>query len=156
MHFGGGIYTPTFFTAVLCGIYTPPPFFTAVLWDLVSFILDKPDVPLFIVGDFNGIQDTTADRHPPSLQNLPPRGTALSRFLGEMGWSDLWHLWNPDVKLFSRFYKTHGVLSRIDLCVGSPQAVSLASRTQYDLRGISDHSPLILWIAQSWWGLHGV
>lgn len=60
----------------------------------MSRMLVKPDLPLFVLGDFNVILDPAIDKHLLAPLGLYARGTALSRLLAEMGWFDIWRLKN--------------------------------------------------------------
>lgn len=85
------------------------------------------------MGNFNGYLDPTLDRHPSAQPLLRGRGTILRRLLQEVGWTDVWWEKQPT---------TRGSLSCIDLCVGSPQLLTMVTRVEYFPRGVADHSPL--------------
>lgn len=55
------LYTVAF---ILAMVYIASSFSTMVLRQLLSFISDKPDVPLHLMGDFNGYIDTLLEKHP--------------------------------------------------------------------------------------------
>lgn len=77
---------------VLANSYIPPPFKTEILYKLMEFILDKPDIPVIVVGDFNTVMDRSMDRFSlGSSKGIVP-GSQLSQFLGEAGLVDNW--WN--------------------------------------------------------------
>lgn len=109
-------------TLILAFVYIPP-FSREVLQLLQSYLANKPDTPVIVMGDFNCYLDPKLDRHPPISSPRGGRGTALSRLMAEMGWIDIRRIRNPDSKQFSCFSKTHGSLSHIDLCVGTPNMV---------------------------------
>ena len=98
---------------------------------LLSYLANKPDIPVLIMGDFNCYLDPKLDRHPPVSPPRGGQGTAPSRLLLEVGWTDIWRSRNPHGKQFSCFSKTHGSLSRIDLCVGTPNLVGNISGVEY-------------------------
>ena len=77
-------------TMILAFVYIPPPFSREVLQLLLSYLGDKPDIPVMIMGDFNACIDPREDRHPPARMPQGNRGTALSRWMGEVGWLDVW------------------------------------------------------------------
>lgn len=99
------------------------------------------------MGDFNGYLDPRMDIHPPAQPPLGSKGNILSLLLQEVGWIDVWRTKYPTTKQFSCFSKTHGSLSRIGLCVGSPQLLAMVTRVEYFPRGVSDHSPLLAHLA---------
>lgn len=129
-------------TVIIAFVYIPPPFSREILQLLLSYLVDKPEVAIMILGDFNGYLDPRLDRHPPVQPPLGGRGTILSRLLMEVGWTDEWRLKYPTTKQFPCFSKTHGSLSRIDLCVGSSHILNLVTKVEYFPRRISDHSPM--------------
>lgn len=124
-------------TLLLAFVYIPPPFSRDVLQLLLSYLANKPDVTVLIMGDFNCYLYPRLDI-PPSRGG---RGKALSRLLSEVGWMDIWCMCNSDKKQFSCFYKTHGSLSRIDLCVGTPNIFIYTSKVEYFLRSFMDDHP---------------
>lgn len=65
-------------------------------------------------------------------------GTAVKKFMDEVGWLDLWCGKHPDEKKFSWFCS----LSSTDLCLFAADRYIL--KVNYALRNISDHSPLIV------------
>lgn len=97
-----------------------------------------------ILGDFNSYLDPRLDRHPPVQPPLGGRGTILSCLLMEVGWTDVWQLKYPTTKQFSCFSKTHGSVSRIELCVGSSHILNLVNKVGYFPREISDHFPMVV------------
>lgn len=134
-------------TLIIAFIYIPPPFSREVLQLLLMYLAGKPDVPLLIMGDLNCYLDPKLDRHPPVHSPGGGRGTALSRLVTELGWTDFWRIRNPNTKQFSCFSKTHGSLSRIDLSIGTPNLLEYISKIEYFPRGVSDHSPVAVWLS---------
>lgn len=51
-------------TVIFAFVYIPPPFSREILQLLLSYLVDKPDVPIMIMGDFNSCLDPRMDRHP--------------------------------------------------------------------------------------------
>lgn len=52
-----------------------------VMIRLSEFILDKEEVPVIIVGDFDEILDKKMDRFPGWVQSVPTGKSRLSQFL---------------------------------------------------------------------------
>lgn len=50
-------------TCILAVMYAPP-FSKVVLRELVTFLLNKPDVHFIVVWDFNSYLNPTTDKHP--------------------------------------------------------------------------------------------
>ena len=98
-------------TLILAFVYVPPPFSREVLQLLLLYLANKPDTPVLIMGDFNCYLDPKLDRHPPVSPPRGGRGTALSRLLLEVGWTDIWRIRNPYNRQFSCSSKTHRSLS---------------------------------------------
>lgn len=63
---------------VLANIYIPPPFKLDVLYSLLEFIIDKPELPVIVVGDFNVVIHKKVDRHPPGKQSQGIQETRMS------------------------------------------------------------------------------
>lgn len=95
-------------TVIIAFVYIPPLFSREILRHLLSFLVDKPEVPTIILGDFNGYLDPRLDRHPPVQPPSGGRGTILSRLLVKVGWTDVWRMKHPITKQFSCFFKTYG------------------------------------------------
>lgn len=124
-------------TLIIAFVYIPPPFSREILQLLLSYLVDKPEVPILIIGDFNGYLDPRLDRQPPVQPPSGKRGTVLNRLLAEVGWTGVWRLKYPTTKQFSCFSKTHVSISRIDLCVGSSHVLNHVSKVEYFPRGVS-------------------
>lgn len=71
-------------------IAPPPPYSREVLQLLLSYLENKPDTPVLIMGDFDCYLDPRLDRHPPMSLPKGGWGTALSRLLAEVRWMDIW------------------------------------------------------------------
>lgn len=72
-------------TTVLAFVFIPPPFSGAVIRELLSYLADKPDVLVFLLGDFNCYLDPMLDRHPPVLRPGGGGHTALGKLISEVG-----------------------------------------------------------------------
>lgn len=129
---------------ILAFVYVPPPYNNQVVRALLAYQVKHPEVPLYAFGDFNNYTDPFLDKHPPVARGRAGGGTALSRFMGEVGWKDPWRAGNPEVRQFSCFSRGHSSLSRIDLCLCSGVADRYISTVTYATRSVSDHSPLIV------------
>lgn len=131
---------------ILAALFVPPPFNSEALRTLLAFQLDNPDLPLIVVDDLNCYMDPVLDKHPPPVTGRKIAQTTLWKFTEEVGWIDPWRGRNPQQKQFFCFSKTHLSLSRIDLCLYTPQMSRLLCNIKYLVRGISDHSPLLVWM----------
>lgn len=98
---------------ILASVYIPPPFSTEILSELLSFIADKPGVPVIVMGDFNMAMDNCLDRLPTRVVSGGVSRGPLLQFCNEVGWVDIWRKWHPDVKQYSCHSRTHATLSRI-------------------------------------------
>lgn len=83
---------------IIAVVYTPPPFSREVLQTLLVHLLDKPDQPLLLIGDFNGYLHPRLDKFPSSTVGNVDRGTILYKFMQEVGWIDLWQANYPHEK----------------------------------------------------------
>lgn len=129
-------------TYVLANVYIPPPFNTSVLRSLVEFVLDRPGVPVIVLGDFNMVMDQKIDRFPQGAQRGGTTDDRLSRFLGETGLKNIWRIRNLKSWQYSCFSRTLSTLSSIDLILGNEQAIPIVKNVSYMPRGLSDHSPM--------------
>lgn len=102
---------------------------------------------LLVIGDFNGYMCPTLDKHPPASVGPQFRGTVLSRFVPKVGRIDLWRRRNPGQCQFSCFSKTCMSLSRIGLCLVSPNGVAFIAKLQYANRSVFDHAPVVVWLS---------
>lgn len=126
---------------ILAFMYIPPPCNSQPL--RLLFQLRYPEVPLFVMGDFTCYIDPDLNKHPPVTTGIGTR-TALKKLMDEVCWLDPWRAKHPRTKQFSCFSKSYSSLARIDLCLCSLTAERYVLGIQYDLRIISDHSPLIV------------
>lgn len=60
---------------IIALVYIPPPFSREVLQILLAYLLDKPDVPLLLMGDFNCYLHPHLDKHPSINTGSSDRGT---------------------------------------------------------------------------------
>lgn len=88
-------------TVIIAFMYIPPPFSKEILQHFLLYLVDKPEVPTIILGDFNGYLDPRLDRHPPVQPPSGGRGTILSRLMAEVGWTDVLRMKHPTTKQFS-------------------------------------------------------
>lgn len=84
-------------TCILANVYIPPPFNTSILCRLIQFVLDKPGVPVIVIGDFIMVIDHTLT------------DTRLA------GLRDIWRIQNLEARRNSCFSRTNSTLFRIDL-----------------------------------------
>lgn len=70
---------------IIAMLYIPPPFCLMILFKLVAFTLSKADVPLYIMGDFNGILNYRLDRHPPAYSRPFWQGYCTIQFSLRLG-----------------------------------------------------------------------
>lgn len=127
---------------ILANIYIPPPFKLEVLYCLLEFVVDRPNIPVIVVGDFNVIINKKMDRFPPGNQGWGPQGKRIGQFLEEAGLLDLWRIRNPVAQQFSCYSGSYSTLSRIDLILGNNLASQIIKDIVYQPRGVSDHSLL--------------
>lgn len=128
---------------VLANIYTPP-FKLEVLHKLLEFTLDKVGTPVIVVGDFNEVQEKSLDRFPTGNRPNTTGEGQLSRFMEEMGLSDIWRMRYPQERQYSCFSSSYLTLCRIDMALDNREATSLVRNIEYGPRGVSNHSPLVL------------
>lgn len=95
-------------------------------------------------GDFNCYIDHNLDKLPPVTTVQGAHRTALRNFMEEVDWIDPWRNVHPGERIFSCFSKMHASLSRIDLCLCSPMVERYVSDITYALRGILDHSSILV------------
>lgn len=126
---------------VLACVYIPPPFTSAGLRLLLTFLDGRLDVPLLVIGDFNCCLDQVVDRHPSPRPSALSRSTPLVRLLQEVGWVDIWRHHNPGARQFTCFSKSYDCLSRIDLGVGNSSMLPFVDDIVHRPRNVSDHSP---------------
>lgn len=129
---------------VVANIYIPPPFNLDVLLKLYEFLLDKKEVPIVAMGDFNEVLDKGLDRFPLRKSSEDSVRSRLSFFLEEVGLMDLWRARNPGVLQYTCCSASYSVLSRIDLALGNDRALQMVEKITYWPRGISDHSPMVV------------
>lgn len=127
-------------TYIVGSVYIPPPNNSQVLQKIVMFVAEHPGIPVLLTGDFNNVCNPSIDRHPVGTGSETP----FSRQLQELGFYDLWRLFNPLIMAYSCCSSIYKSLSRIDLAVGTELMLPLISDIQYLARGISDHSPILL------------
>lgn len=128
----------------LASVYIPPPFNTEILSELTSFTADNPGVPVIVTGDFNMAMDNCLDRFPARVASGGLSRGPLLQFCEEVGWVDIWRKWHPGVKQYSCHTRTHATLSRIDLALCNEEALKIVVGVDYEPRGLSDHSPVVL------------
>ena len=131
---------------ILANTYIPPPFKFEVLYRLLEFTTDKTGVPVIAVGDYNEVLDRSLDRFPPGNKSTTLSEGRLARFLEEIGLRDIWRTCNPRTRQYSCYSSSYRTLSRIDMAVGSEEILPLVKGVEYGLKGVSDHSPLVLTI----------
>lgn len=129
---------------VLANIYIPPPFKIDVMIRLNEFLLDKEEVPVIVVGDFNEILDKKLDRFPIRINAEPTGRGRLSQLLDEVGLMDIWRVRNPGAQQYSCYSTSYSTYSRIDMALGNDRALQITEKVVYMPRGISDHSPIVL------------
>lgn len=56
---------------------------------VLEFQLGQPDVPLYILRDFNCYLDPQLDKHPPMVPGRGVCRTALRKLVEDVGWIDL-------------------------------------------------------------------
>lgn len=79
-------------TYVLTNLYIPPPSKTEILYTLMELVLEKPRVPVIVMGDFNTVMDWKVDRFLSGIQTDTIVDDRLSLFLGEAILMDIWRL----------------------------------------------------------------
>lgn len=121
-------------------IIYPPPFDVSILSGLIEFVLDKPGVPVIVMGDFNMGMDRKLERFPPGIQTGSPGDSRLPDFLEEIGQRDICRIRNLETRQYSCFSETHSTLSRIDLVLGNEEMMPVIKNVNYRPRGLSDHS----------------
>lgn len=107
-------------------------------------MLDKEEVPIIVVGDFNEILDRKLDRLPVQILSEPTEKCCLSQFLDEVGLVDLWRARNPGAQQYSCYSASYSMLSRIDMALGNDRPLQITEKITYWPRGISDHSPIVV------------
>ena len=131
---------------VILGIYNPPPATLSVIKEAMLFASLYPEALVLCLGDFNLLWDPLVDRHGPPLKRT--RKPLMFRELGEeFGWRDLWRMLNPQTRAYSWAIPGRGCLSRIDLALENDKIISRVVSVEYLIRGVSDHSPLLVNIA---------
>lgn len=71
----------------------------------------------------------------------------ISVYIALLGvWHALWLIY-----IFLLYSKTHSVLSRIELALGSEEVLHLVKNMKYMPRGLSDHSPLVVSMSRGEW-----
>lgn len=99
------------------------------------------------VGDFNMVLDERVDKCPSGTQT--GKGVIMfSQIVGELGLGDIWGMRNPTKQEYSCFSKTHSMLSRIDLALGSEDMLHFVRNINYMPKGRSDHSTLVVSLSQ--------
>lgn len=104
---------------VLANLYIPPPFKLDIMYNLMEFIIDKAELPVIVVGDFNMVLDNKIDRFPGGKQSQRKQENRLKQFLQEAGLLDMWRTRNPRAQQFSCCSSSCASLSRIDLVLGN-------------------------------------
>lgn len=80
---------------VIANIYVPPPFTLTVLQCLSRILAKHPQLPVYVLGDFNRALDTSLDVHKKYCSQSPRLSTALAKFITELGLVDLWRCNSP-------------------------------------------------------------
>lgn len=111
-----------------------------ILYDLLKFIMDKPGLPVIVVGDLNVVMDKKIDRFPPGKQCQGAQENRMCQYLQEAGLSDIWRLRNPGTLQYSCYSSSYSTLSRIDIVLGNDLAGQVIQNIEYQPRGVSDHS----------------
>lgn len=110
---------------MIANVYTPPPFKTEILLDLLKFVEDKAAIPIIAVGDLNAVLDSSLDRFLPVSRPERVSEGRLDQFLGEIGWCDLWRSHTQQYSCYSGSYST---LSHIDMAMGNSEALQLTKK----------------------------
>lgn len=127
------------FVCILAIVYIPPYFSMVVLRQLFSSLIDKPAVPLLLLGDFNGYMCPNLDKHPPIRVSPQFKGTMLKDLWGKQDGQTL-----GDVRTLQSVNCMS--LSRIYLCFVTPNCVMHIPKMQYANRTVSDHSHVVVWL----------
>lgn len=125
----------------MANVYLPPPS-VSILYGLIEFVLDKPGVPVIVIGEFNMVMDRSLARFPPGISTTSLVDSRLPNFLKETGLGDIWITRNPETQQYLCFSRTHSTLSRIDLVLGNDEMMPMIKNVNYNPRGLSDHSPV--------------
>lgn len=110
----------------------------------IEYMVDKEDMPVIIMGDFNEVLYKSIDRFPPRVRSESPGVSRLSNFLEEAGLMDMWRERNPNAQQYSYFSSSYSILSRIDMALGNGEALQNVKNIVYLPREVSDHLPLVL------------
>lgn len=75
-------------------------------------------------------------------RQFPVKGqTPFVKLLMEMGLHVIWHIRNPQSRVYSCHSASHRGLPRIDLGLCNEEMLPLISTSRYEPRMVSDHSP---------------
>lgn len=106
-------------TCIIANVYVPPSFTLTVLQCLARFLSKYPQLPVYVLGDFNSAMDLSLDIRRKYCPQGPRMYTPLAKFMGELGLIDIWRRSSPLQAQFSCHSLTHSTLSRIDFAFGN-------------------------------------
>lgn len=121
-------------------IYVPPPFCAESLNCLAQFMAPYPDIPVWVLGDFNHLLEKKLDKFsPPGRPSGSPGGaTSFARLICELGLRDAGRDRYPDRKCYSCYSASHRALSRIDFYLCNPLAIPKVTLIEYAPQSIFD------------------
>lgn len=129
---------------LIIALYIPPPYNSAVLREVMTFVDGFPGVPILMLGDFNNVIHPYWDRLHSDPYNERSPITKFGELVEELSLLDLWRARNPGDCQFSCHSRTHDSLSRIDMALGTDHLLECLEEIRYLPRGLSDHSPLLV------------
>lgn len=141
----GGRYVVVFIEVyshhlALVNMYIPPPFSSAILYDVLDKLAPHSPFKLLIAGDFNNILDYTIDTSNP--QRAPNHD--LSHWATAAGFTELWRWKHPTDRCYSYLSQVFASSSRIDMAFANAALLPMVSEVTYLPGSVSDHTPLSL------------
>uniref|UniRef100_H3B055 Endonuclease/exonuclease/phosphatase domain-containing protein n=1 Tax=Latimeria chalumnae TaxID=7897 RepID=H3B055_LATCH len=129
----------------LINVYAPNSSDATFFAQLQALLLEIPDLPIIMGGDFNQVLDPVLDgSRPEKPQKSPPDRSALRDLASNYGLVDIWRLIHPQSLEFTFRSSSHGTRSRIDMFLISKGMVNSVQSCSIGVRALSDHSPVDL------------